>query len=107
MLKMTACWTGLIFGPLTILTLPASNLSEFSPVAQGRMATITQAMMGRGMDAASAHQVAAQALNGQIFLQANVIAFEKLYLIGGAMLLAALPLLFLFKTGKPTRTGNR
>jgi len=80
----------------------ASNLSAFSPLAQERMATMTRGMMARGMDMATAQQAAAKALNGQILLQANVLAFEKIYLISGVMLLAALPLLFLFKTGKPS-----
>jgi DHA2 family multidrug resistance protein len=80
----------------------AGNLSVFSPVAQERMATMTRGMVARGMDMATAQQAAAKALNGQILLQANVLAFEKIYLISGVMLLAALPLLFLFKTGKPS-----
>ena len=69
------------------------------------MSTITQALMGRGMDAASARVAAARAMDGQILLQANVIAFEKIYLISGAMLLVALPLLFMFRTGKPETRG--
>jgi hypothetical protein len=72
-------------------------------MAQSRMATITRAFMGRGMDAVSARQAAAKAMDGQILLQANVIAFEKIYLISGVLLLAALPLLFLFRTGKPQK----
>jgi DHA2 family multidrug resistance protein len=84
----------------------ASQMSMFSPVAQGRMSTVTQALMGRGMDAGSARLAAARAIDGQILLQANVIAFEKIYLISGLLLIAALPLLFLFRTGKPTKKGQ-
>jgi len=80
----------------------AAQLSAYSPVARARMASITRAMISRGMDASSARQAAARAMDGRIFLQANVIAFEKIYVISGVMLLVALPLLFLFKTGKPT-----
>ncbi len=64
--------------------------------------------MSRGMDAASAHQAALKAIDGQILLQANVLAFEKIYLLSGALLIGALPLLLLFREGKPTaRRGGR
>jgi MFS transporter, DHA2 family, multidrug resistance protein len=84
----------------------ASQVSAYSPVAQGRLAVITQGMMSRGMDAQSAHGAALSAIDGQILLQANVIAFEKIYLLSGLLLLAALPLLLLFRQGKPTRQGR-
>ena len=85
----------------------ASQVSAYSSVAQGRLATITQGMMARGMDAQSAHQAAMRALDGQILLQANVLAFEKIYLLSGVLLVAALPLLFLFDQGKPVPRGGR
>lgn len=83
----------------------ASQMSAFSPVAQGRLASITQGLMSRGMDLASARKAAYRALDGQILLQANVLAFEKIYLLSGLLLLGALPLLFLFRTGKPQKRG--
>jgi len=64
-------------------------------------------MMGRGMDAATAHRAALRALDGQILLQANVLAFEKIYLLSGVLLIAALPLLLLFRQGKPTASADR
>jgi MFS transporter, DHA2 family, multidrug resistance protein len=79
----------------------ASQLSAYSTVAQSRLAAITQGLMAKGMDAGSAHRAALRAMDGQILLQANVLAFEKIYLISGLILLAALPLLLLFKHGKP------
>jgi DHA2 family multidrug resistance protein len=80
----------------------ASQLSAYSTVAQSRLASITQGLMAKGMDAGSAHRAALRAIDGQILLQANVLAFEKIYLISGLVLLAALPLLLLFKHGRPT-----
>lgn len=44
------------------------------------MASITQGMMARGMDAQTARSAALTAIDGQITLQANVLAFEKIYL---------------------------
>jgi hypothetical protein len=45
-------------------------------------------------------------MDGRILLQANVIAFDKIFLLSGAILVASLPLLFLFKQGKPTTGGS-
>jgi DHA2 family multidrug resistance protein len=56
--------------------------------------------MARGMDATVAHQQALAVLDRQIGAQASVLAFSKIYVLSGAILLCALPLLFLFRTGK-------
>jgi DHA2 family multidrug resistance protein len=86
----------------------SAQVSAYSPIAQQRLGEIQAGMMSRGMDAASAHQAALRAIDGQILLQANVIAFEKIYLLSGLLLIGALPLLFLFRQGKPTaRPGGR
>jgi len=84
----------------------AASVSAYSPVAQSRMADIIGGMMARGMDAESARSAALRALDGRILLQANVLAFEKIYLLSGALLLASLPLLLLFRQGKPTPRGR-
>ncbi|MGE0159335.1 MAG: DHA2 family efflux MFS transporter permease subunit [Gemmatimonadales bacterium] len=84
----------------------ASNVSAYSPIAQGRLSMMTQGMIARGMDPQSATMAARRALDGQIVLQANVLAFEKIYLVSGLLLLAALPLLLLFKQGKPAPRGG-
>jgi DHA2 family multidrug resistance protein len=80
----------------------SAGVSAYSPVAQGRVAMISQGMMARGMDAGSAHAAALRAIDGQILLQANVLAFEKIYLLSGLLLVLSLPLLLLFKQGRPT-----
>jgi DHA2 family multidrug resistance protein len=80
----------------------SSGLSAYSPLAQGRLTAITQGMMARGMDAQLTHGAALRAIDGQILLQANVIAFEKIYLLSGLLLIASLPLLLLFSQGRPT-----
>ncbi|NJD18109.1 MAG: multidrug efflux MFS transporter, partial [Gemmatimonadetes bacterium] len=83
------------------------QLSAYSPVAQSRLATITQGLMAKGMDAGTARAAALRALDGQVLLQANVLAFEKIYLISGLILLVALPLLLLFKHGHPSAVARR
>ena len=76
-------------------------MSAYSPVVRERMAALTQGMMSRGLDSQSATQAAMRAIDGQILLQANVLAFEKIYMLSGMLLLVSLPLLLLFKQGKP------
>jgi MFS transporter, DHA2 family, multidrug resistance protein len=87
--------------------LLSANISAFSPVAQARLAAISAALTARGMDPASAHAAALRALDGQVMLQANVLAFDKLFVLSGALLVMALPLMVLFRQGKPTARGGR
>ncbi len=84
----------------------SSGVDAYSPVVLQRLAQIQGGMMSRGMDAATAHHAALGVINGQILVQANVIAFEKIYLLSGLLLVASLPLLLLFTQGKPT-SGDR
>ena len=84
----------------------AGQVSAYSPVATGRLQILTQGMMARGVDPQTASQAAMRALDGQIMVQANVLAFEKIYLISGIVLLSALPLLLLFKQGRPLSAGR-
>jgi DHA2 family multidrug resistance protein len=79
----------------------ASNLSAYAPAGRGRLLAISQGMQAQGMDPISAQEAALRALDGQILAQASVIAFEKIYLLSGVLLVAALPLMLLFRQGKP------
>jgi len=79
-----------------------TQVSAYSPMVLGNLSQIQQGMMARGMDAGTAYQAALTAINGRILVQANVLAFEKIYLLSGALLIGSLPLLFLFRQGKPT-----
>jgi DHA2 family multidrug resistance protein len=85
----------------------ASELSAYSSLAQGRVSMLTQAMSARGMDPQSAHLAAMRAIDGQIALQANVLAFEKIYFLSGLLLLLALPLMVFIRHGKPMQAGGR
>jgi DHA2 family multidrug resistance protein len=64
------------------------------------MAVLTRGMMARGMDAALAKQQALMVLDRQISAQASVLAFSRLYLLSGILLVAALPLLLIWRTGR-------
>jgi DHA2 family multidrug resistance protein len=80
--------------------LLAEHLSANDPVVLGRLESITRGLIGRGINPITAKQQALQLLDRQVGAQASVLAFSRIYLLSGAILLCALPLLFLFKTGK-------
>jgi len=85
----------------------SAQISAYSPVARERLSILTRGMMADGMDYGSASQAAIRALDGQILLQANVLAFEKIYVLSGVVMLAALPLVLLFRQGRPSSAGTR
>ena len=76
------------------------HVTTMDPVSLGRLDAITRGLMGRGTNPIVAHQQALAVMQRQIQAQASVLSFSKIYLLSGALLLASLPLLFLFKTGK-------
>ncbi|HUQ82242.1 MAG TPA: DHA2 family efflux MFS transporter permease subunit [Gemmatimonadaceae bacterium] len=68
--------------------------------AQGRIDAIVGGLVSRGVNPIVAKQQALFILDRQISAQASVLAFSKIYLLNGIILLCALPLLLLWKTGK-------
>jgi DHA2 family multidrug resistance protein len=80
--------------------LLTEHVTTMDPTSLGRLEQITRALVARGMTAASAHQQALMILDRQIGAQASVLAFSKIYVLSGVVLLCSLPLLFLFRTGK-------
>ena len=73
--------------------------------AMARVEGITRVLMAKGADALSAKQQALMILDHQLQGQASVLAFSKLYLLSGIALVAALPLMLLFRTGKSRGLG--
>jgi len=67
---------------------------------QARIDMIMNGLMARGMNPLVAKQQALLILDRQISAQASVLAFSKIYLLNGIILLSALPLLLLWKTGR-------
>jgi len=66
----------------------------------GRLDQITRGLMARGINPIVAKQQALFMLDRQVQAQASVLAFSRIYILSGIILLCSLPLLFLFKTGK-------
>jgi DHA2 family multidrug resistance protein len=87
-----------------------SSLTEHvvagAPATQARLDMLTHGLMAKGMTALSAHQQALAILDRQIGIQASVLAFSKIYLLSGILLVAALPLMLLFKTGRGRGFGG-
>ncbi len=80
------------------------HVTTMDPQSLGRLHALTQAMIARGAAPLVAHQQALAILDYQITAQASVLAFSKIYLLSGALLLSSLPLLFFFHTGKARTT---
>jgi MFS transporter, DHA2 family, multidrug resistance protein len=81
------------------------HVTAYDPVSVERMAMLTRGFMSRGADPATARQLALRVIDRQVLGQANVIAFGKVYLLSGAILLATLPLLLLVRKTKPSGGG--
>ncbi|HEX6964451.1 MAG TPA: DHA2 family efflux MFS transporter permease subunit [Gemmatimonadaceae bacterium] len=80
--------------------LLAEHVTAYDPGAIARLHAITQGLIGRGVNALTAPQQALAILDHQLTAQASVLAFSRIYLLSGIILVAGLPLLLLFKTGR-------
>lgn len=80
------------------------HAGAYAPVTVERLAAVTRGLMSRGIDAVTAKQQALMLLDGQISAQASVMAFSRIYLIAGVLLVCALPLLLIWRTGKTSGT---
>lgn len=78
------------------------HVGNADPATIERLTLLTRGLMARGADAAVAKQQALLVLDQQISAQASVLAFSRLYLVSGILLVAALPLLLFWRTGRST-----
>ena len=77
------------------------HVSMYDALTRQRLAGMAAAMTARGMDPFTAQKQAIALLQRTVQAQASVLAFEKIYLMSGAILVGSLPLLLLFRTGRP------
>jgi DHA2 family multidrug resistance protein len=80
--------------------LLTEHVTTMDPTSLGRLQQIMGGLVARGMNPSLARQQALMVLDRQISAQASVLAFSRIYVLSGAILLCSLPLLFLFRTGK-------
>ena len=85
--------------------LLAEHVVVGDPLTTSRLDGLTRALVAKGADLLSAKQQALTILDRQLQGQASVLAFSKLYLLSGIALVAALPLMLLFRTGKSRGLG--
>ena len=78
----------------------ADHIVAGDPAVQQRLSFMARGLIARGMDPAHANSAALAILDRQVQAQASVIAFSKIYLLSGILLVAALPVLLFFRTGK-------
>ena len=86
------------------ITVEKAALSEHivvgDPTVTARLAMMTRGLIARGLDPVAAKRAALAMLDGEVTAQATVLGFSRIYLLSGILLVAALPVLFLFRTGK-------
>jgi len=70
------------------------------PLALSRIETMTRGMIARGMDQWSARQAALRLLDRQLFGQASVIAYSRIYMLAAGLILLLIPLLLLVRQTK-------
>ena len=80
--------------------LLTEHAGSYDPATLERIGGLARGLQARGFDASSAKTMALTVLDRQIFAQASVMAFSKIYLISGVLLVSALPLLLFWKTGR-------
>src|SRR4051812_11521331 len=101
------------FGIAGIATLVARYTAQFravigehvmmgDPISLGRVESITRGMMARGAEQWTARQRAFALMDRQLFGQASVLAYSKIYVIAAGLILLLVPLLLLVRQTKGT-----
>lgn len=81
------------------------HVSQYSDAALARIATLKALVQSRGTPPDLAPAQALQILDNMVRKQAAMIAFDRLFLLFGVMLIAALPVLLLMKRGHFSRAA--
>ncbi len=77
------------------------NINLYGAAALDRISALQQYFVSQGSALPVAHQQALALINQQVQGQASVLGFEDVFRISAIVFVAALPLLLLFKKGKP------
>jgi DHA2 family multidrug resistance protein len=99
------------FGIAGIATLVARYTAQFravlgehlamgDPTALARIESLTRGMIARGADQWTARQRALSLVDRQLFGQASVLAYSKIYVIAAGLILLLVPLLLLVRQTK-------
>ena len=105
------------FGIAGIATLVARYTTQYrevlgehvamnDPIALSRIDMLTRGMMAKGLDQWTARQDALRILDRQLFGQASVIAYSRIYMLAAALILLLIPLLALVRQTKSAAGGE-
>jgi MFS transporter, DHA2 family, multidrug resistance protein len=75
----------------------AADVTPLRPEVMQQLTASTTFFAGHGMDPVAARQAAIETLSGRVALQANVLAFEKVFLLQAVAFVVVLPLVFLLR----------
>ncbi|MCC6318310.1 MAG: DHA2 family efflux MFS transporter permease subunit [Gemmatimonadaceae bacterium] len=81
------------------------HVAVTDPVSLERVGTLARGFVARGADTWTAQRLALATVDRQVLAQANAIAFGKVYLFSGLIMLASLPLVLLVRRPTPSRGG--
>ena len=84
----------------------AVHLNPYRPEVAQRIAMITNGLVARGMDLATAKVAALKALEGTVARQGAMIAFEKDFMLSGIMMMMLLPLTILLRSKDHMERGS-
>jgi DHA2 family multidrug resistance protein len=74
-----------------------AHVTPTSPAAMMRIQQATAGFVRRGLDPATAQQMALRAIDGIVEGQATLLAFERVFIMAGLAFLVVLPLLYFLK----------
>lgn len=81
------------------------HVTIYDLATQQRLSMIAPALEAKGYDPASAQIAALQVLDRTVQAQASVLAFERVFILIGLVLVVGLPLLLLIRGAKGTSAG--
>jgi DHA2 family multidrug resistance protein len=76
------------------------HVGASDPETLNRLSLLARGLISRGMNPLVAQQQALAILDKQVTVQSSMLAFSRIYLYSGLVLIFALPLLLLFRTGR-------
>ena len=76
------------------------HVTAFAPDVLQRIEMVTRALIARGMSPTAAHQQALMVMDRTIGAQASVLAFSKIYILSGTVLMFSIPLMLFWKHGR-------
>ena len=82
----------------------AAHVTPLRPEVVQQLATSTRSFVDRGMAPAAAQHAAVMVISNRASLQANVLAFEKVFLLQAVAFVAVLPLAFFLRAPRTSST---